>query len=190
MPPKLTLKTAARYCKCNDSLRLYKNIYDSYLFFFLSIIVSLSIEHAFGLILWRRYFLSFFEAGTFCCPPILRLAKVGCFIGRLYLDSGRSQRGLLAGLRSRGLRPDHSCGVDAQRLLLAASTPNATCDPKKYLRPQVARASRYRWALQPISLLGTNPAGRLTRVASTQKTEFLQLKRRRPVHTIKRVRAG
>ena len=37
--------------------------------------------------------------------------------------AGRSQRGLLAGLRNRGLRPAHSCGVDAQRLLLAASTP-------------------------------------------------------------------
>ena len=162
---------------------------------------------------------------------------VGCFIGRLYLDSGRSRRGLLAGLRCRGLRPAHSCGVDAQRLLLAASalirpccslrpggsrarrrphaegatrpardrlrrhrtlveTANkrrnasdsksrraaapprggpqlpvaipADCDPKKYLRPPVARACRCRWALQPISLLGTNPAGRLTRVASTQ----------------------
>ena len=33
----------------------------------------------------------------------------------------------------------------------------ALCDPP------VARASRCRWALQPISLLGTNPAGRLTR---------------------------
>ena len=35
-------------------------------------------------------------------------------------------------------------GGDAQRLLLAASTPNAACDPKKYLRPPVARASRCR----------------------------------------------
>ena len=45
-------------------------------------------------------------------------APVGCFADRLYPDSGRSQRGLLAGLRSRGLRPAHSCGVEAQRLLL------------------------------------------------------------------------
>ena len=28
-------------------------------------------------------------------------------------SAGRSRRGLLAGLRSRGLRPDHFCGVDA-----------------------------------------------------------------------------
>ena len=40
--------------------------------------------------------------------------------------------------------------------------PQIGYDPKKHLRPPVARASRCRWALQPISLLGTNPAGRLT----------------------------
>ena len=50
----------------------------------------------------------------------------------------------------------HPLGV-----LLAASTFIQSC---RSLRPQVARASRCRWALQPISLLGTNPAGRLTRI--------------------------
>ena len=37
-------------------------------------------------------------------------------------NTGRSQRGLLAGLRSRGLRPAHFCEVEALRLLLAAFT--------------------------------------------------------------------
>ena len=53
----------------------------------------------------------------------------------------------------------HPSGV-----LLAASAPNAVCDPKKHLRPAGSRARRRplaegcRWALQPISLFGTTSA--------------------------------
>ena len=72
-----------------------------------------------------------------CWPPLPQMAIE---------SAGRSRRGVLAGLRYRGLRPAHSCGVEAQRLLLAIYTclfglyPNSVLHYS--LRPQVARASR------------------------------------------------
>ena len=74
-----------------------------------------------------------------------------------------------------------ACGAHPSGVLLAASTPNATCDPKKHLRPSGSRARRRphaegcRWALQPISLLGTNSAGVKRYRGGQQKRQRVRL---------------
>ena len=131
-------------------------------------------------------------------------APVGCFAGSLSPDSGRNRRGLLAGLRCRGLRPDHFCEVafagnlylsfglsledydplgrasrrhPARRIatsaelvapstgdnphpsgvLLAASTPNAACDPKNPCDPGGRAPDAAPSRRAPLALLVASP---------------------------------
>ena len=103
--------------------------------------------------IWPRYSLRPYGSRARRRPPPAGSHPLDVLLASLYLDSGRSQRRLLAGLRGAGLRPAHFCGVDAQRLLLTASTPNA-------------RAANRKQALKP------SPAGISSRFAHAKSSEI------------------